>query len=232
MLDVPSLCSSATRLSRRQLLRASGVGLCAGLLATLSPQLPAADKPVVEEGFTPLFNGKDLTGWEGGDREVWKVVDGKIVGDSPGIKHNNFLSTAKTYGDFELRLEFHLHAGKGNTGIQFRSKRVPNSHEVSGYQADIGEKYWGCLYDESRRNKILVQAPTDITKVIKSDDWNTYVIRATGNHIVLTFNGLKTVDYMEPDDAIARTGIIALQVHSGGPLRVEFRNLRIKDLGS
>lgn len=179
--------------------------------------------------FRPLFNQKDLSGWEG-DLSIWKVADGVIVGDSPGIKHNQFLTTKDEFADFELKLEFRLKDGVGNSGVQFRTKRVPDSTEVSGYQADIGENYWGCLYDESRRNKVLVKAPTEFEATLKKGDWNEYVIRAKDDHIVLKMNGITTVDYHEPDKEIARSGIIALQVHSGGPLKVEFRNIRIKAL--
>jgi hypothetical protein len=200
--------------------------------AVLTPSQSRADGPetaLVEEGFVPLFDGKSLAGWEG-DEELWKAADGMIVCDSPGIKQNEFLATEKSYRDFELRLEFRLREGKGNSGVQFRSRRVDGSSEVSGYQADIGEKYWGCLYDESRRNKILVQAPTNIEKVLRKDDWNEYVIRAEGDHVKLTLGGLQTVEYHEEDAAISREGVIALQVHAGGPLRVEFRRLRIREL--
>ena len=176
-----------------------------------------------------LFNQKDLSGWEG-DLSIWKVVDGVIVGDSPGIQHNQFLTTKDEFSDFELKLEFRLKDGVGNSGIQFRTKRLPGSTEVSGYQADIGENYWGCLYDESRRNKVLVKAPPEFESSLKKGDWNEYVIRAVGDHIILKMNGVTTVDYHEPDKQIDRSGIIALQVHSGGPLKVEFRNLRIKSL--
>jgi len=182
-----------------------------------------------EEGFTPLFDGKSLQGWEG-DEQLWKAESGMIVGDSPGIKRNEFLATKKRYSNFELRLEFRLRDGSGNSGIQFRSTRVTDSSEVSGYQADIGEKYWGCLYDESRRNKILVQAPAELDEVLRKDGWNSYVIRAEGNHITLNVNGRRTVDYREEDQDISSDGIIALQVHAGGPLRVEFKNLRIREL--
>ncbi len=182
------------------------------------------DTPVVQ-----LFDGKSLEGWEG-DLELWKVVDGCIVGDSPGIKHNQFLATRQTFSNFELKLEFRLKDGKGNTGVQFRSKRVPDSTEVSGYQADIGEKYWGCLYDESRRNKVLVQAADELEPVLKKEGWNTYTIRAAGDHITLSINGVTSVDYVEKDKDIAREGIIALQVHSGPPLKIEFRNIRIREL--
>ena len=113
--------------------------------------------------FISLFNGSDLAGWEG-DLSLWKVVDQAIVGDSAGIKRNQFLATKEEFGDFELDLEFRLRDGVGNSGVQFRSVRVSDSTEVSGYQADIGEKYWGCLYDESRRNKTLAVGPLNLSR--------------------------------------------------------------------
>ena len=204
--------------------------ICFGLLLAASVILPLSIRAADEDGFRMLFNGKDLSGWDG-DTALWKVADNCIVGDSPGIKHNQFLCTKEEYGDFELKLEFRMKDGVGNSGVQFRSKRVPNSTEVSGYQADIGETYWGCLYDESRRNKILVQASADFQKSLKKGDWNEYTIRAEGNHIVLKINGVTSVDYKELDATIAQKGIIALQVHSGGPMKVEFRNIRLKPLG-
>ncbi len=208
-------------------------GLAIGALqrACFAPQSTASATAAAEpeKDFVSLFDGHTLSGWEG-DTDLWKAENEMLVGDSAGIAHNEFLATKKSYGDFELQLEFKLHQGAGNSGIQFRSKRVADSREVSGYQADVGEKYWGCLYDESRRNKVLVQAPAELEKKLHHGDWNTYVIRAEGNHITLTVNGVKTVDYHEEDEAIAREGIIALQIHAGGPLRVEFRKLRIKVL--
>src|SRR4029077_12427482 len=104
--------------------------------------------PVVETaGFTPLVNGDDLAGWEG-DTQLWSARDGMLVGRSPGLDHNEFLATSRPYGDFILALNFRVGDGKGNGVFQFRSVAVaPPSHEMSGYQADIGEGYWGCLYD-------------------------------------------------------------------------------------
>jgi len=202
------------------------LGLACGLIPLFSQWISAADEP----GYRSLFNGKDLAGWEG-DTTLWKVEGEAIVGDSPGIKHNQFLCTKDEFGDFELKLEFRVKDGAGNTGVQFRTKKLPNTTEVSGYQADLGENYWGCLYDESRRNKVLVQASPELAKVIKKADWNEYIIRAEGDHITLKINGVTTVDYKEPDAGIARSGIVALQVHSGGPMRVDFRNIRLKALG-
>ena len=180
-----------------------------------------------EIDFRPLFNGKDLSGWEG-DTTLWTVEDGCIVGNSPGIPHNQFLATTETFGDFELRLQFRLKDGVGNSGVQFRSVRLPDSTEVSGYQADLGEGWWGSLYDESRRKKMLVTATPESLAKLKKADWNDYVIRAVGNHVTLAINGVTTVDYREADAEIARKGFIALQVHSGPPLRVEFRNIRLR----
>ena len=183
-----------------------------------------------EEGFVPLFNGKDLTGWEG-DAKVWIVEDGVLIGRSAGIRHNTFLATTKTYGDFVLRFEIRLVGNKGNSGCQFRSKRVPGSTEVSGYQADIASGWWGKLYDESRRNRVLASPkPGVVKKALKPTDWNTYEVSAIGDTIALSLNGVKLLEYKEEDPKVARSGIIAPQVHAGGPMEVQFRNIRIKEI--
>ncbi|HPD14653.1 MAG TPA: DUF1080 domain-containing protein [Planctomycetota bacterium] len=191
----------------------------------------AAFAAEAEEGFTPIFNGKDLTGWEG-DAKLWLVEDGTLIGRSPGITYNDFLATTKSYGDFILRFQVKLVENKGNSGVQFRSKRVPPpSHEVSGYQADIAPGWWGKLYDEARRNKVLAGPPDELLKkALKVGDWNDYEVEAIGNKVKLSINGVVTVDYAEPDEKIAREGIIAVQIHSGGPMEVQFRNLRIKEV--
>jgi hypothetical protein len=183
-----------------------------------------------EEGFAPLFNGKDLTGWEG-DAKLWRVEDGMLIGRSPGIQYNDFLATTKTYGDFVLRFQVRLVEDKGNSGVQFRSKRVPPpSHEVSGYQADIAPGWWGKLYDESRRNRVLAgPKDEDIKKLLKPGDWNDYEVAAIGNKIELSINGVTTARYTEENGEIAREGIIATQIHGGGPMEVQFRNIRIKE---
>ena len=200
--------------------------LVCGLMSFDLPLISPADEP----GYRSLFNQKDLSGWEG-DTTLWKVEDQALVGDSAGIKQNQFLCTKAEFGDFELKLEFRVKDGAGNTGVQFRTQKIPNTTEVSGYQADIGEKYWGCLYDESRRNQVLAQAPPELENVLKKGDWNEYTIRAEGDQITLKINGQTTVDYKERNAEIPRSGIIALQVHSGGPMRVDFRNIRLKPLG-
>ena len=186
--------------------------------------------PVVETaGFTPLVNGEALDGWDG-DKQLWSVRDGVLVGRSPGLDHNEFLATTRPYGDFVLALHFRMVDGQGNSGVQFRSVRVP-PHEMSGYQADIGEGYWGSLYDESRRNMVLAYPRSEALKSLNPNGWNRYVIRAMGGKITLSLNGQETVrDYQETDPGIARSGLLAVQMHAGGSMEVQFRDLLIQPL--
>jgi hypothetical protein len=184
-------------------------------------------------GRAPIFDGKSFAGWEG-DLAIFRIQDGAIVGGTLArkIARNEFLCTTKTYGDFELRLKFKLLGGEGaNAGIQFRTKRIPNHHEVSGYQADMGTGYWGALYDESRRNKVLKGPEQEKMKsVIKADDWNDYVIRAEGRRIQLWINGVQTVDYLEEDPKIETTGVTCLQIHGGPPSEVWYKDISLVDL--
>lgn len=189
---------------------------------------------LAEEGFTPLFDGKSLRGWEGNEK-MFRVEDGAIVAGTlkEAIPHNEFLCTEKQFGDFELRLKVKLVGEGANAGIQFRTKRIPNHHEVSGYQADMGQGWWGALYDESRRNKILAGPSKEtMEKIVKQGDWNDYVIRAEGNHIQLWINGTKTVDYTEKDEGIALSGVIAVQIHGGPPSEASYKEIRIKELSA
>ena len=190
--------------------------------------------PVLAGEPTKLFDGKTLTGWEG-DAKTWRVEDGAIVGGSleTTVPRNEFLCTLKTYGDFELKVKFKLLGDKkgANAGVQFRTKRIPKHHEVSGYQADIGQHYWGALYDESRRNKVLAQPAKELLEnIIVHDDWNDYKIRAEGPRIRLWLNGKQTVDYVEKEDKIERTGIIGLQVHGGAKTKVLYKDIVIVEL--
>jgi hypothetical protein len=160
--------------------------------------------------------------------------DGAVVGGTLDrrIARNEFLCTTKTYGDFELRLKVKLLGGQGaNAGIQFRTSRIPNHHEVSGYQADMGTGYWGALYDESRRNKILKGPDQEKMKsVIKLDDWNDYRIRAEGRRIQIWVNGVQTVDYVEEDPKIEATGVSCLQIHGGPPSEAWYKDITLTDL--
>ena len=178
----------------------------------------------------PLFDGKTFNGWEG-NLKLFRIQDGAIVGGTleEKIVRNEFLCTEKTYGDFELRLKVKLLGGdKANAGVQFRTRRIPNHHEVSGYQADMGTGWWGALYDESRRNKVL-KGPDQakMKDVVKPDDWNDYVIKAESKRIQLSLNGVQTVDYTEEDPSIAPAGVICVQIHSGPPSEAWYKDITI-----
>ena len=192
---------------------------------------PPAPVATDEPGFTALFDGRTFAGWEG-NRQVFRIQDGAIVGGSleHPVAQNEFLCTTGAYANFELRLKFKLLGTDANGGVQLRSRRVPGN-EVSGYQADLGQTYWGNLYDESRRNKILVQADqAELKKVLKPDDWNDYRIRCQGRRIQLWINGHPTVVYTEPEPNLEPTGIIGLQIHGGPPAEAWYTDIAIKRL--
>jgi acetyl esterase/lipase/prenyltransferase beta subunit len=182
-------------------------------------------------GFVPLFNGQDLAGWNG-DSAVWSVDSGQLVGSTPvGLAKNNFLATDESFDDFVLKFAFRLKDGAGNSGMQFRSERAgpPMDHEMVGYQADIGENYWGSLYDESRRNKVLAQSPPTLIARIDPSGWNSYMIRAFGPRINLFVNGITSVNYLEEDSTIPLSGKFAAQVHSGkGPFEIRYRDILVQ----
>lgn len=199
-------------------------------------RLVLADK--TEEGFTPLFDGKTFGGWEG-DLKVFRIEDGAIIGGTmkEKIPRNEFLCTKQEFGDFELRLQAKL-AGEGaNAGVQFRTKRIPNHHEVIGYQCDMGHMegrcIWGSLYDESRRKKFLLHGDNGkVEMVYKPGEWNEFVIRCEGSRSQIWLNGVQTIDFREEDEKVDRTGVIAVQIHGGPPSEASYRKIRIKKLGA
>ena len=199
--------------------RRSFVGLCLA-----APLLGA------EPGFRPLFNGRNLDGWKPDVEGIWSVRDGMIVGKTQGLKFNDFLPAEGVYRDFILKASFRLVGNVGNSGIQFRSTKVPNSHEASGYQADIGQTHWGSLYDESRRRITLVQPSDEKLAGIDKSGWNTYTITAQGPHISIDLTDVRTVDYTEKDATIQQSGFIALQVHMNHSMEVQFKDILLKEL--
>lgn len=207
-------------------------------VALSSSTVVHAEKPQADDGFSKhsnsLFDGKSLAGWEG-DKHWFRVEAEAIVAGNLNekIPHNQFLCSAKPYGDFELRLEAKIVGPGQNAGIQFRSKRVAGGTEVSGYQADMGMAWkrpvWGALYDESRRRKMLQEPDPDVAlKAVKQDDWNEIRIVARGAKIQIYVNGTQTIDYTEPDKSIDRSGVLGLQIHSGLATEAWYRNIRIR----
>lgn len=188
----------------------------------------------VEEGFVPLFNGKDLAGWHG-DMKLWKVENGEIVGTTPaGMPHNSFLMTDNEYSDFVLRLKVKLK--NNNSGIQIRSQELAE-FAMKGYQADLAEKtYFGMLYEEQGRGfmeywkKLSPEEQAKIHATGKQGDWNEFEVRCEGDHITITLNGVKTCDIHDPDGA--KRGRIGLQLHVGPPMEVRFKDISIQELAA
>lgn len=206
------------------------LALC-GLSLGLSEPSVGAD-PASSQSVS-LFDGKTFDGWEGDTKKMFRIEDGAIVGGTlkEAIPHNAFLTTKQSYKDFVLKLKFKLVGEDPNAGVQIRSERIPNHHEMIGYQADMGQRYWGCLYDESRRRKILAQPkPELIEKIVDRKGWNTYEIRCQGKRVQLKLNGQLTVDYTEPDDSIKQEGLIGLQIHSGKPSEAWYKDISIEVL--
>jgi len=211
----------------------------------------------------PIFNGKDLTGWKGVEG-FWSVKDGAITGlttNENKVKENTFLIWEGEVGDFELTCKYKLSdengqpGGRGNSGIQYRSKVVkPEYSVVSGYQADFeaGKTYTGILYEEKGRgilakrgemvvltegtapNKPKIEKtgsvgrPEELQEAIKLDDWNEYRIVAKGNTLKHFINGRQMVSVKDETAAAAKTGIIAFQLHSGPPMMVQFKDIMLK----
>jgi hypothetical protein len=175
-----------------------------------------------------FFNGKNLTGWKGLEQH-WTVRDGILVGSShpKGINFNTFLCSDKEYADFELRFQVKLVDGKGNSGIQIRS-RIDDLEKfvVAGPQCDIGQQYWGSLYGE-RFGGMMKQSPAaKVKQLVKPADFNDYHITCKGKHVTIKINGDTLID--EPFDKLPDKGIIAFQLHGGGPMEVQYRNIEFK----
>ncbi len=181
-----------------------------------------------------LFDGKTLKGWsvQKGEEKFWRVEEGVIIGGSlkEKVPHNTFISSAKRYGDFELTLQVKVVGKKPNAGIQIRSERIKDHHEMIGYQADVGPSWWGKLYDESRRRKVIGNWVSEEAGKASKEGWNDYKIRCEGKRVRIWLNGVLTCDYTEKDDDIPLTGYIALQAHSGPPFEVSYRKIEIKEL--
>ncbi|CCG98349.1 protein of unknown function DUF1080 [Fibrella aestuarina BUZ 2] len=184
-----------------------------------------------------LFNGKTLDGWKTVDpthARLWTVKDSVLIGGDGRTKiaDNTYLQTTRAFGNFEFRCLFRLSGdpktGLINSGIQYRS--VLEGDKIVGYQADMGAGFWGDIYDEHRRGKLVGGDLSVLKRLLNETGWNSYLIRCRGNHHELYINGVKTADYIEQDRTIPAKGVIAVQVHSGGAAKVEFRDLTLTEL--
>jgi putative membrane-bound dehydrogenase-like protein len=171
-------------------------------------------------GVSRLFDGRTLDGWQG-NKACWSVESGEIVGRTSGLERNEFLVSEVELADFKLTVDVKLVEDRGNSGVQFRSKPLPDG-DIQGYQADVGPGWWGKLYEEHGRGLVWDHSGEQF---LKRGEWNRYEIEAIGPHIRTWLNGHPCVDLDDPQGA--RRGVIALQLHSGGPTEVRFRNLTL-----
>jgi len=230
----------------------TAVSFIFGLILGMIIPLYAGEPVGAEKGFTPMFNGKDLTGWEGVPG-YWSVEDGAITGINTAekpLKNATYLFwNGGKPADFELRAMFRFVSPHGNSGIDFRSRRLP-PWDIKGYQADMetGRNYTGCLYDCNQRGiitrrgqKLVIDEKgrleittfakaAELQKIIKANDWNEYAIIAQGQEIILKINGVVMTHTIDRERRKASAeGIIALQLHPGPPMKVQFKNIRINN---
>jgi hypothetical protein len=260
------------------LIALSALGL-AGALSTVRAQNtndivnePVFDAPravnaakVGPHGEQKIFNGQDLTGWDGSP-DLWSVEDGAITGrttkETPAKTNTFLIWKGGTVANFEFTCKFKIIPGPppesfANSGVQYRSKVLdPKYWVVGGYQADMeaGPKYTGGLYEEKMRGilanrgeKVTIEdgdTPSKpkitvvgkcgdsdaIQKTIKNNEWNEYKIIAQGNHLQQFVNGQQTVDVTDDSAQEATSGILALQLHAGSPMGVQFKDLVLKPL--
>ncbi|HEX6984469.1 MAG TPA: DUF1080 domain-containing protein, partial [Planctomycetaceae bacterium] len=229
--------------------RRSWLTAALGGVALLLAAGPAA---AADDGFEPIFDGDSLDGWDGNPK-FWSVEDGAITGRTTAenpTKGNTFLIWRKgEVGDFELKLEYKIVGG--NSGIQYRSKEVPNEKWViAGYQADIdsGDTFSGINYDERGRGILAQRGQKTVVKddgkpevaeqigdtkelqsKIRKEDWNEYHVIADAFTFTHKINGqVMSVVTDNDGDAREESGLLALQLHAGPPMTVQFRNVRLK----
>ena len=213
--------------------------------------------------FTPLFNGKDLSGWDG-DQRFWRVQDGAIVGqttaDNPTKKNTFLVYSPREFGDFELRFSYRVQGG--NSGVQYRSELL-SKWVVKGLQADFEDKmhsgkdkFSGMFFEENGRmfmgqrgEAVIVRTnaqkpkkpqleviasvgdPADLEKVIRRDDWNDYKVIARSNVFIHIINDrVMSLGIDEDSSNFRKSGIIAWQLHAGDPLKIEMKDVRIREL--
>jgi hypothetical protein len=186
---------------------------------------------------TSLFDGQSLSGWKilpETDTSLWRVMEGNITGGDGvnRVPRSSYLYTEEEYSDFEFSCLFRLtgdrETGMINSGIQYRS--IIKEGKMTGYQADIGEGFWGDIYDEHRRKKLTRGDLSTLQLLLNKQGWNSYIIRCKGNRHELYINGIKTCEYIEQDAQIPSRGVFAIQLHSGGKAKIEVRDIMITEL--
>jgi hypothetical protein len=234
------------------------------LLSVLVLALSFSFFTVGAEDTIQMFNGKDLTGWEGNPK-LWSVEDGAITGKTGTephnkLKHNTFLVwKGGEVSDFEFTCKYKIVGG--NSGVQYRSKKIGDGEfgpRIGGYQADFeaGKTYSGILYDEGgvaggrgimcargemvkwnadNKKEVVGKTPKssqELQDSIKNNEWNEYKIVAKGNHLTHMINGNVTADVVDESPKAVKSGVLALQIHVGPVMTVQFKDLNLKKLSA
>jgi hypothetical protein len=204
------------------------------------------------DGWIKPFNGTDLENWDGAPG-LWRVENGILIGETTKarpLKHHSYLIwRGGVLKDFELRLQFRVSGKHGNSGIQYRSRDL-GDHQVAGYQCNIHPRKSGStavleemkngrgghlaglgqkveLSEDDVRRVVATGDPATINASLKRNSWNDLVIRAEGNQLRHWLNGHLAIDATDKDSKAIAEGVLALQIHSGPPMRIEFRNIRL-----
>lgn len=174
-----------------------------------------------------IFNGKDLSGWKIYGTEKWYVEDGTLVCESGPDKEYGYLATEKFYKNFDLTLEFKQESD-GNSGVFFRS--TITGTKIKGWQCEVAPKGHdtGGIYESYGRGW-LVQIPDEKENILKEGEWNKLRLRVVGDKVETWLNGEKMVELTDEKIGEAN-GSIALQIHSGGGIKVRWKNIKVKEL--
>lgn len=193
----------------------------------LASGLILAAMNVMGQKAKSLFNGKNLDGWKIYGTEKWYVENGNLVCESGPDKEYGYLGTDKEYKDFELSLEFKQEAN-GNSGVFFHS--TIEGTKITGWQAEVAPAgmHTGGIYESYGRGW-LIQPAADKEQYLKMGEWNTMKVRVKGNVVSTWLNGHEMIT-LEDEKIGGRNGQIALQIHSGGGIKVRWRNIRVKEL--
>jgi putative heme-binding domain-containing protein len=174
-----------------------------------------------DASWTGLFDGKQRTNWTY-DPNHWNLKDGVLIGRADDLPQSSWVLSKTSYRDFEI--EFDVFMPNGNSGFQFRSKTDAEKPDPVGYQADIGQGYWGSLYATDGRELLAAAAPEVWRAAVDPLGWNHFYVRARGDEISIEINGIATVD---AHDAEHPAGSIGFQLHQGMKMEVRFANMRI-----
>ena len=182
--------------------------------------------------WTPLFNGKDLSGWKNNGQEEWVVENGTILCQSIANKYG-YLTTEKSFRNFDLRIRFKSEAA-GNSGVFLRSRIIgvdpQHGPDIEGMQVEVDPnvgKHTGGLYESGGRG--WVSLPTEAgEKELKPGEWNDLYISAHDNHIVTELNGARIVDFTDAAPKFT-DGVVGLQIHTGGGVRMRWKDIYIRE---